>query len=82
MSDKLLGFIYLFLMTILIGVSTLFGYFLAGGFLAFFMFMCTYLFVGFIMWIACLPGSGYYKDFLQLFFGWYPVLIYKIYWEN
>ena len=83
MSDKWMGFIFLFLETILIGGGTLFVYQLVGGLLpTFFMFVLLYLFTGFCIWIACLPDSGSFKEFLKLLSGWYPVLIYKIYWEN
>lgn len=76
MSDRIMGTLFISIMTILVGTTVTFAYFMSGGLIpAILMFAFCYLFTGLFIWIACLPDSGYRREFFYLVFFWYLAII-------
>ena len=82
MSDKLMASIFFILIFSLYVVGAYFNYIIGGIFVAIVFFILMYLFSGFLIWIVCLPDSWEWKEFPKLVFGWFPIIIKRVWLED
>ena len=73
MSDRIMGIIFISLMTVLL-ISAFFLVSYFGGQVLIVM-VGLYFWCGFLVWIVCLPESFHIIDFMELFFLWYFVIV-------
>jgi len=77
MTDRVMGIIFIVLMSTIILSGMFLMYATVGAFFSVCMFLFLYLWSGFLIWIVCLPESGEWKYFMGLLVGWYFAVIWK-----